>query len=109
MRRHNKQTKLGYPLTESQVTTAAAPLLSERNQEGGNAERKKEKKKSLLDPEIIAQAKTNGECGSSGGPIVVYSLFPQGMTRGGTAPQQEDGAALWNDLAQSLCKQLESG
>lgn len=81
-------------LTESWVTTAVLPLLLER--EGGEAGRRKEKKRkkkkkrqlhdSLLDPEIIAHAKSYQECGLSGGQTVVYSLFevppPQGLTRG---------------------------
>lgn len=69
------------------VTTAVLPLLIERKKGSGGRPRgrkKKKKKESLLDPEIIAQAKSYQECGLSAGKMVVYSLsqcVPQGMTQ----------------------------
>lgn len=109
-------------LTESWVTTAVLPLLLEREGGGGGWEagrRKKRKKRplhdSLLDPEIIAHAKSYQECGLSGGQTVVYSLFevppPQGLTRGEERERTSGstaggwGGLLWNDLAQGPSKQ----
>lgn len=76
IRRQNKQMKRWAILfTESQVTTAVLSLLLERGKKrSGGRLREGEKKKSLLDPEIIARAKTYQECGSSGGRVAVYSL-----------------------------------
>lgn len=84
----------------------------------GGGKKKKKKRPlhdSLLDPEIIAHAKSYQECGLSGGQTVVYSLFevppPQGLTRGEERERTSGstaggwGGLLWNDLAQGPSKQ----
>lgn len=67
-------------LTQTLVPAAVLLLSNKEGRwEGGEGGwewkgRRIKKEKSLLDPEIIAHATTDQECGSSGGQIVVFSL-----------------------------------